>query len=157
MSELLLLRRKALRFLKSQVLAVVATCGDDKKPRAALVAYLVDDDFNVWFVTHRDTRKFDDLQENPNVGISVGFEPGPWTVQMTGVAKLQEDGVAAFFKRAEKYPKVHDILTGGGFPSYPFAGMQGLEVALFRVRISEVQVLDLEPKTKGVRFRRFTP
>ena len=74
-------KQGALKFLKEKQLAVVSTVSAEGKPESATVLYFIDDDFNFYFITRRNTRKFGNLQStNNNVAIVVGTELAPVTV-----------------------------------------------------------------------------
>ena len=65
-------KQEVLKFLKEKELAVVSTVSAAGKPEAATVIYFIDDDFSFYFITRRNTRKFENLQLNNNVALVVG-------------------------------------------------------------------------------------
>ena len=75
-------KQEILKFLKEKELAVVSTVSAASKPESATVIYFIDDELNFYFVTRRNTRKFENLQLNNNVAIVVGTELMPVTVQI---------------------------------------------------------------------------
>lgn len=87
MDESLKNREDALRFLKENATAVVATSFKDQ-PRASTVYYFVDDDFNFYFATKRKTSKYINAELNPNAAVVVGSGPEHISVQFYGQIEL---------------------------------------------------------------------
>lgn len=79
-------RRDALAFLKGEVTGVVATAFDGD-PHASTVHYVVDDKFNVYFVTKRGTNKYLNLALNDKVAF-VTCSGSPATVSIDGKAEI---------------------------------------------------------------------
>ncbi len=135
-------KQEVLKFLKEKQLAVVSTASSAGKPEAATVIYFIDDDFNFYFVTRRNTRKFENLQSNSNVAIVVGTELLPVTVQIEGTAELVsgEDGellMAEIIKR----PQIQSLYFG------PFLELKGIDFAAFKVKINWLRWLSVDPET----------
>ncbi|MEY4744778.1 MAG: hypothetical protein RL272_723 [Candidatus Parcubacteria bacterium] len=87
---------EALAFLKSSTLAAVSTASRDGKPEVAFVYYVTDDDFNLFFLTRRDSLKFRNILENGRAAIAVGNEDEVKTVQMAGkIEEVTEEGEIA--------------------------------------------------------------
>ena len=72
MDERTRVKKEALDFLKSHKTAVIATVSSGGEPRAATVYYTVDDDFCLYFMTGRETRKFKNLQQTGRISFVVG-------------------------------------------------------------------------------------
>ena len=85
-------KKAALKFLRENITAAIATSKDGTHLRAVTIYYDVDDDFNFYFLTAVNTGKYADLTENSNIGIAVGFGPPYITIQGGGVADLVESG-----------------------------------------------------------------
>ncbi len=135
-------KQDALKFLKEKQLAVVSTASSTGKPEAATVIYFIDDDFNFYFVTRRNTRKFENLQSNSNVAIVVGTELLPVTVQIGGTAELVSGGegellMAEIIKR----PQIQSLYFG------PFLQLKGIDFAAFKVKINWLRWLSVDPET----------
>jgi nitroimidazol reductase NimA-like FMN-containing flavoprotein (pyridoxamine 5'-phosphate oxidase superfamily) len=79
-------RSEMLAFLKSHAAGVLATASPEGKPHASAVYYAADDNFNLYFFTLLNSRKFAAIQGNPNVAFTVGTLDVPQTLQIEGVA-----------------------------------------------------------------------
>jgi|SRR3989344_6766911 len=77
----------ALKFLRENITAVVATSFNDE-PRASTVYYFVDDDFIFYFITKRNTSKYLNIEMNPIAAFVVGTGPEHITVQAVGRAEI---------------------------------------------------------------------
>jgi hypothetical protein len=77
-----------LTFLRSQRLAVQASCGPNTTAQAALVGIAVTDAFELVFDTLSTTRKSSNIRERPRVAFVIGgWGPGDErTVQYEGIA-----------------------------------------------------------------------
>lgn len=85
-------RRDALKFLQKHKVAVLATVSENGEPQAATVTCVVDDDFNLYFITRKGTRKFTNIVRDPKVALVIGTEENmPATVQMHGKAEILTD------------------------------------------------------------------
>ena len=135
------LKQKALDFLRKNVLSVVATVTADSKPNAATVLYYVDDDLNFYFVTRRQTRKFANMSTNRHVAVVVGVGDMPGTIQMEGEAELMEEGLEHFMKQLEQHEQLLQLYFG------PFTHIQGLDFAIFKVRIDWFRLESMEKDT----------
>jgi nitroimidazol reductase NimA-like FMN-containing flavoprotein (pyridoxamine 5'-phosphate oxidase superfamily) len=78
------LRQKVQHFLKQHPMGVLSTVNDDGKPWGAAVYYVTDEDFNLYFVTRAETLKYQNLQDNPSVALTIADEPNQTTVQVAG-------------------------------------------------------------------------
>lgn len=139
------IKQEALDFLKQHVFAVVASINAENMPSAATVLYHVDDDMNVFFMTRRQTRKFANVRANEKVALVVGLGDGPGTVQMEGEAHLIEngqDGLDEFFANIEKRRNLKELYYG------PFLALPGVDLAVFRVRLSWMRYLRLNTDTQ---------
>jgi len=82
-----------LEFIKQQKLAVVSTINKNGKPQAAVVGFGQTDKFELIFGTDNTSRKYSNLQNNPNVAVVIGWDNNI-TVQLEGVAKeLRPEGL----------------------------------------------------------------
>lgn len=78
-------------FLKHQTSGVLATADGAANPYAAVVYYLFEDGFTLLFGTKRETQKFKNMEENPQVSVVVYDEPTQTTAQITGRVEFIED------------------------------------------------------------------
>lgn len=80
-------REDALAFLKENYTTVIATSFNDE-PRASTIYYYIDDEFNFYFITKRNTSKYINIEMNPRAAIVVGTGPDHITVQAHGSVEL---------------------------------------------------------------------
>jgi general stress protein 26 len=79
--------QKIYDFLKEHSIGVLATVDPNNNPHAATVYYSIDEEFNIFFTTKRETKKHDNLRHN-NHAMLVTYEAfTQTTVQITGVAE----------------------------------------------------------------------
>jgi PPOX class probable F420-dependent enzyme len=77
--------KELLAFLRRHSLAVVATVSADARPQAAVVGFVVSDQFELFFDTLASAQKAQNLRGNPRVALVVGWDEEQ-TVQIRGVA-----------------------------------------------------------------------
>ncbi len=75
---------EALRFLKEQHLACLATVAPNGQPSASFVYFVADDDYVVYFMTRRDSRKWANATANGRCAVAVADEERMRSVQMEG-------------------------------------------------------------------------
>ncbi len=82
-------RKTILDFLHGHKLGVIATLNQEKgKPEAALVAFSETDNCELIFGTFADTRKYTNLQKNPQVAFVIGLDDEEdITLQYEGAAR----------------------------------------------------------------------
>lgn len=78
-------RKIILDFLRTQFIMEIATSHKDK-PAASIVLYMVDDDFNFYFVTHNDSYKSQNLLNNPRISLAI-WKHQEMLVQVDGAAQ----------------------------------------------------------------------
>ncbi len=83
-------KKDAVSFLRENVTAVVATSFNDE-PRASTIYYYMDDAFNFYFITKRNTSKYINIEMNPRAALVIGMGPEHITVQARGKAELITD------------------------------------------------------------------
>ena len=81
-------RAKLLRFMRSHSLAVQASVSSSGGPQAAVVGFVVTDNFEIFFDTVDTTRKVRNLRANPKIAFVIGglTDADERTVQYEGVA-----------------------------------------------------------------------
>ena len=132
-------------FLKGQFIGVVSTVNQEGAPESATIFYWANDidkknkAFNLYFVTRRHTRKFQNLQFNKEVAFVIGTEFKSSTLQLQGQAELIEsaDGfkdLTQFVKRMLTQPKLAAIYAGAFLPRNPFTKLEGENFAVIKVR-----------------------
>lgn len=78
-------------FLKHQTSGVLATADGAANPYAAVIYFLLEDDFTLLFGTKRETQKYKNMEENPQVSLVVYDESTQTTVQITGRVEIIEE------------------------------------------------------------------
>ncbi len=79
-------RKEALSFIKRHKTGVLATVSLKGEAQASMIYYTADADFNVYFLTLANTRKYRGLVAHPQVAFTVSTADIPQTLQMEGVA-----------------------------------------------------------------------
>ena len=81
-------RIELLQFLRSHSLAVQASVSPLNAPQAAVVGFIVTDDFEIFFDTVDTTRKVSNMRQNPRIAFVIGgiTNGDERTVQYEGVA-----------------------------------------------------------------------
>lgn len=79
-------RQDALAFLTRHKTGVLATSERDYQVHASLINYTADEDFNIYFITRSDMRKFKALSAHPQVAFTVATTDVPQTLQIEGMA-----------------------------------------------------------------------
>ncbi len=119
-------KKRALNFLKSNHVGVIATSNLNSEPSASIVYFVVKDDFTIYFGTSHNTNKFKNITLNNKVAFSAGSGDKYTSVQIKGVAsflynKDQEEGLALFDTIKNEHPpekwpiNVISKLREGGF------------------------------------------
>ena len=90
-------QKDALAFLKRHHTGVLATVSLKGEAHASTVYYTADDDFNLYFLTLINSRKYEALCAHPQVAFTVTAADQPQTLQIEGVAMditLDEEAAA---------------------------------------------------------------
>lgn len=90
------MREQLLKYLQSQRLISLATW--DERPRVCVVYYVIDHNFNFYFVSKPDTQHCRDISKNPIVACAVYSSDQNVTDKKTGA---QIEGVADMVSGAE--------------------------------------------------------
>ena len=90
------LKQKIFSFLKTQQLAVVATSSREGIPEGAVVEYFIDENWNIYFFTHDDTKKIKNLKENNKIAVVIGTVLSPNTLQIEGNTEIIKSGTDHF-------------------------------------------------------------
>lgn len=73
-------------FLSQNRLAVISTVNSKNTPDAAPIYYLVDEDFNFYFITPVKTQKHRNITKNHNIVLTITNEEASETVEVKGLA-----------------------------------------------------------------------
>ena len=83
---------KAWEFLKNNRLASLATISSEENaPQASLIYYIASENFHIYIVTAKDSRKFKNITKNNKVALVVGQEMDPLVLQLEGTTEIVED------------------------------------------------------------------
>ena len=85
-------KQDALLFLKENTLAVISTVSIENTPESATIYYVVDDNFNFYFMSETNSRKVNNFRANPHVALVIGTENAPVTAQVEGEVKEIDNG-----------------------------------------------------------------
>ena len=79
-------KTKFFEFIKNKQTAVIATISNTGKPSASTIYFLMDESLNLYFMTKKLARKFENLQYDHEIALVIGIDNEPVTVQIEGVA-----------------------------------------------------------------------
>jgi general stress protein 26 len=124
-----------LEFLKTQPMATISTIAPGSlQPESALIAFTQTDELEIIFETFVDTRKWNNLQQNPHVSLVIGWNTEHYlTVQYEGIA-----APAANDEQAEAY--IQAFLAKDTPCSEKF--LRDKRVRLFKIRPTWVRYSD---------------
>ena len=75
---------KVLEFLQKHPMGILSTVGEDSTPWGAAIYYIVDEDFNFYFVTRSETFKYQNIKNNSGVALTIADPETQQTVQLSG-------------------------------------------------------------------------
>jgi nitroimidazol reductase NimA-like FMN-containing flavoprotein (pyridoxamine 5'-phosphate oxidase superfamily) len=130
---------KIYNFLRKHDLATIGTLNRKKQPILAAVYYYIDDEYNLYFVTKTNTRKYRNLKDNPAVGVVVVDEKKRFTVSAEGLAKEVSDEDAQV-NIMNELAKVRGDSNSAWFP--PIAQIDGGTYVLIKVDLRHVTMAD---------------
>jgi uncharacterized pyridoxamine 5'-phosphate oxidase family protein len=95
---------KALEFLTKHPVGVLSTVSSQGEPWGAAINFVVDEQFNFYFMTRAQTLKFKNITESPHVALTVVDSDAQITVQASGsVASVAaEDLMDIVFQKLDK-------------------------------------------------------
>jgi len=134
-------KQEVLGFLRSQFIMSIAVA-EDNKPSSSILLYYVDDEFNFFFATHRNSFKAQKLLKNPQISISV-WEHKNMMVQVDGIASEivnEQDKLAIIDKLAESAMKGQDFWP-------PLLRIGGQDYIVFKIKPNWLRKLDLKRDT----------
>lgn len=80
-------RIKFTEYIRNKMIAVISTVSSTGQPESATIYFDFDEDFHFYFMTKNFSRKYINLQHNPQVSLVIGTENEPATVQVQGKAE----------------------------------------------------------------------
>jgi len=144
-------REVIFNFLKERHLMTAAFCSDDKQPHTAVLLYLIDKDFNIFFVTHADSRKIKTLIVNDSIAISV-WEKNIMSVQVEGEVIIHDDEAMkekVIGDMVENTPDLDDVWP-------PVLSIRGAEYVIGQIKPKFVIALDVSDSKINEYERPFT-
>jgi general stress protein 26 len=78
-------------FLNAHGVGILATASAEGIPHAATIYFIIDDDFNIYFITKEQTTKHNNLAANPHAALAVYDAKSQSTIQVTGSANEVHD------------------------------------------------------------------
>jgi nitroimidazol reductase NimA-like FMN-containing flavoprotein (pyridoxamine 5'-phosphate oxidase superfamily) len=119
-------RVDALSFLKAHKTGVLATVSRDYKPHASLVNYICDENFNIYFMTLRESRKFQALSAHSEIAFTIATEGVPQTLQIEGKAM----DISSSEEAASKKDELFELLNKNSTFNPPMSKMDIGEPAI---------------------------
>ncbi len=77
-------REKVLEFLKERPHGILSTVSANGKPWGSSIYFAHDEDIDLFFITKVNTLKYKNIQENPNVALTISDDSLQTTVQIAG-------------------------------------------------------------------------
>jgi general stress protein 26 len=145
----LAVKTKFLEFVKSKYTAVIASVSYTGNPAAATIYFFMDEDLNIYFMTKKFARKFENLQNDHNVALVIGIDNEPATVQIEGIASQITEG-EEFDLRMEQLQKkfFHNDFIAPLFQLSPDKN----EIILYKITPKWIRWLDLRGENKNGDF-----
>jgi len=139
------IRTEALNFLKGNKIAVIATVSETGVPHAATVYYIVDDEFNIYFMTNGDSQKANDLRRTKKAAMVVGAGPQISTMQGGGIVETDT------FNVMEMTKLIFDRLNPEEVKYWPIKKLKVENIAVFKIKLEWLSWLnfDLENTPAG--------
>jgi len=81
------IKEEVMTFLKTNNTAVLATVMD-RLPYASTVHYVIDDDWSIYFLSHRNTSKYLSISAHQRAAVVVGTGPKHISVQAKGIIDI---------------------------------------------------------------------
>lgn len=82
--------KKAVEFLKANPVQYLATVGRDGKAKCRPFMFCFEKDGKLWFCTNNQKDVYKDMQQNPNIEISVSSPDYKW-LRISGTAVFEND------------------------------------------------------------------
>lgn len=104
--------QKVHTFLRHHHMGILSTVSTDGKPWGSAIYFIHDEAFKIYFVTKAETYKYQNLDANPYVALTVADEADQTTVQLAGtVAPLPfEDYTDVVFRKMpQQIHPAHDL------------------------------------------------
>lgn len=136
-------RSELIEFLRAQKWAVESSVTPDGAPQAAVVGVAVSDELELVFDTIGDTRKAENLRQNPKIALVMGWDDGK-TAQIEGVADEPTGDSLARIKKVY-FAKFPDGVEREAWP----------KITYFRVKPTWVRFSDFTTAPPAITELRF--
>jgi general stress protein 26 len=102
--------QKVHSFLRQHHMGILSTVSTEGKPWGSAIYFVADEQFTFYFVTRAETYKFQNLEANPYVALTIADPDSQTTVQLAGkISPLPyEDYLDVVFRRMTKIRPAHD-------------------------------------------------
>jgi nitroimidazol reductase NimA-like FMN-containing flavoprotein (pyridoxamine 5'-phosphate oxidase superfamily) len=127
-------------FLLENEYAVIAS-SNKNVPSAAVVMYIMDENWNIYFFTRKSTTKHKNLLENKHIALVVGTGPESITTQVTGTARELSEA------EADEWMDEFLIKREGYYAT--FLKLQGSDFVGYVVKPSEIRWLHIAPNEEN--------
>lgn len=131
-------RKDALAFLQRHKTGVLATTEREYQVHASMIYYTADKDFNIYFLTSADTRKFRALQAHPQVAFTVSIPDVPQTLQIEGMAM----DITLDHEAAKKKEELFEVLNSNPWFYGPVAKLDSAATVVVWIRPTWVRWAD---------------
>ena len=138
------MKNQTLNFLKNNQLMSLATVGKNNLPQNSILLYTVDEDFNLYFATDKTSRKFENLQYNPAVAI---------TIWKNNNRSLQIEGKVSIVENANDVSVILTKLAEAAVSEDPsllppiIRINRKADTVIFRIKVKQIRSLDLKNPT----------
>lgn len=133
-------RKEVFEFLDKHIVAVLATSSKTGTLQASAMYFIVDSDFNFFFLTKSNTQKFTNITESNKVAIIVVDNASPKSVEVEGTVDLTLDVV----KQREVTNNISEksAQLGEAYWPPPVSQLKGGELMVFKVIPSALCLCD---------------
>lgn len=138
-------RLDAKAFLMRHHTGVLASVSGTGQPHAALINYVTDEEFNVYFLTLISSRKFAAIQAHPQVAFTVSTSGIPQTLQLEGMAM----DISLDAEAREKKDSLFAALNANPWFSPPLSKLDPEESAIIWIRPTWVRWADYAFQQEG--------
>lgn len=138
-------RKDALSFIKQHKTGVLATSAHDGTVHASTVFYSADDAFNIYLLTHMDSRKFKALSEHPQVAFTISIPDVPQTLQIEGMAM----DISLDLEAAKKKDELFAVLNSNPWFPAPITKLDPSETVIVWIRPTWIRWADYAFEESG--------
>ena len=127
------------QMLHDQDMCVLATAAGDM-PHTSLMAYVCDDGCTrMYMVTHRETKKYHNLQQNSRVSVMVDTRMNHGALQRRQIQALTVNGTISFFSHDDRAEQIRERFVARHVHLADFACDES--AVFFEVKVESFQLL----------------